>query len=49
MDAADFHLDVAGKVIDKWKRGDAAFIGRTVKHESKNTGKPVDFLIVAIK
>ena len=49
LSAAEFHLDVGGKVIDKWKRGDAAFIGRTVKHESKNVGKPVDFIIVAIK
>jgi hypothetical protein len=26
-----------------------AFIGRNVKHETKNAGKPVDFVIVAIK
>jgi hypothetical protein len=33
-----------------WKRGDATFIGRGVAHESKNAGgKPVDFIIVAVK
>ena len=33
-----------------WARGDAQFIGRGMPHESKNTGgKPVDFVIVAIK
>jgi oxalate decarboxylase/phosphoglucose isomerase-like protein (cupin superfamily) len=34
----------------KWARGDVQFIDRGVAHESKNTGgKPVDFVIVAIK
>lgn len=34
----------------KWARGDAQFIGRGMPHESKNTGgKPIDFVIVAIK
>jgi quercetin dioxygenase-like cupin family protein len=33
-----------------WARGDAVFVGRGVAHEAKNTGgKPVDFVIVAIK
>ena len=33
-----------------WARGDAVFVGRGTAHESKNTGgKPVDFVIVAIK
>lgn len=33
-----------------WKRGDMQFIGRGVPHQAKNnTGKPVDFVIVAIK
>jgi quercetin dioxygenase-like cupin family protein len=33
-----------------WKRGDVAFVGRGVAHESKNaSSKPVDFIIVAIK
>ena len=33
-----------------WARGDAQFIGRGMPHESKNAGgKPVDFVIVAIK
>ena len=35
---------------EAWKAGDAEFIGRGVKHESKNTGqKPVDVFILAIK
>ena len=33
-----------------WKRGDVQFIGRGVAHESQNnSGKPIDFVIVAIK
>lgn len=33
-----------------WARGDVQFIGRGVAHETKNAGgKPVDFIIVAIK
>jgi quercetin dioxygenase-like cupin family protein len=33
-----------------WARGDVQFIGRGVAHESKNAaGKPVDYIIVAIK
>ena len=33
-----------------WARGDAAFIGRGVAHESKNTGgKPADMIIVSIR
>jgi quercetin dioxygenase-like cupin family protein len=33
-----------------WHRGDVAFIGRGVKHESQNTsGKPFDYVIVAVK
>jgi quercetin dioxygenase-like cupin family protein len=33
-----------------WARGDAVFIGRGVPHEAKNpSGKPVDFIIVAIR
>lgn len=42
-------LTVDGKTTNTWKRGDVAFIGRNVRHESKNAGKPVDFVIVAIK
>src|SRR5262245_30860958 len=34
----------------QWKRGDAEFIGRGMKHESKNAGqKAVDVFILAIK
>ena len=44
-------LTINGKPAKtKWARGDAQFIGRGMPHESKNTGgKPVDFVIVAIK
>lgn len=47
---ADMSLTVETKHVTKWKRGDVQFIGRGVKHESKNTGgKPIEFAIVAIK
>jgi len=48
---SEISLSVAGKPAKtKWARGDVAFIGRGVAHESKNTsGKPVEFIIVAIK
>ena len=51
LGAADMSLAVEGKTpVTKWQRGDVQFIGRGVKHESKNTGgKPIDFVIVAIK
>jgi quercetin dioxygenase-like cupin family protein len=44
-------LSVDGKPAKTtWARGDVQFIGRGVKHESKNTsGKPVDMILVAIK
>lgn len=44
-------LTVDGKPAKTtWARGDVQFIGRGVAHESKNaSGKPIDFLIVAIK
>ena len=44
-------LTINGKPAKtKWARGDAQFIGRGMPHESKNmSGKPVDFVIVAIK
>jgi quercetin dioxygenase-like cupin family protein len=48
---AQMSLSVDGKPAKTtWARGDVQFIGRGVAHESKNTGgKPVDFIIVAIK
>jgi len=46
---AELSMTVDGKTTNTWKRGDVAFIGRNVKHETKNAGKPVDFVIVAIK
>jgi quercetin dioxygenase-like cupin family protein len=48
---AQMSLSIDGKPAKTtWARGDAQFIGRGVPHESKNTGgKPVDFVIVAIK
>ena len=44
-------LSIDGKPArTTWARGDVEFVGRGVKHESKNTGgKPVDMIIVAIK
>jgi len=51
LGAANLTLAVDGKpAVTSWKRGDAQFIGRGVKHESKNSGgKPVDMVIVAIR
>jgi hypothetical protein len=51
LGANDLSLAVEGKpVVTKWQRGTAQFIGRGVKHESKNvSGRPLDFVIVAIK
>jgi len=48
---AQMSLSVDGKPAKTtWARGDAQFIGRGVPHESKNAGgKPVDFIIIAIK
>jgi quercetin dioxygenase-like cupin family protein len=47
---AGMSLTVDGKTKTDWKLGDAAFIGRGVGHESKNTsGKPVEFVIVHVK
>jgi quercetin dioxygenase-like cupin family protein len=44
-------LSIDGKPTKTtWARGEAVFIPRGTPHESKNTGgKPVDFVIVAIK
>jgi oxalate decarboxylase/phosphoglucose isomerase-like protein (cupin superfamily) len=51
LGAAQMMLSIDGKPTkSKWMRGEAVFIPRGVAHESKNTGgKPVDFIIVAIK
>ena len=51
LSAAKMSLAVDGKPAKTdWKRGDVQFIGRGTPHESKNTtGKPIDFIIVAIK
>lgn len=51
LGAADMSLMVDGKApVTRWQRGDVQFIGRGVKHQSKNTGgKPVDFIIIAIR
>lgn len=48
---AQMSLAVAGQPAKtSWARGDVAFIGRGIGHETKNTGgKPVDFVIVSIK
>jgi quercetin dioxygenase-like cupin family protein len=43
-------VNVEGKSKSSWKRGDALFIGRGMKHESKNNGsKPMDVIVVAVK
>ena len=48
---AQMSLSIDGKPAKTtWVRGDVQFIPRGVAHESKNAGgKPVDFIIVAIK
>lgn len=49
-DTDGMSVDVEGKAKTQWKRGDALFIGRGMKHESKNTsGKPLDVIVVAVK
>jgi quercetin dioxygenase-like cupin family protein len=43
-------VNVEGKAKTEWKRGDVLFIGRGMKHETKNTsGKPLDVILVGIK
>ncbi len=44
-------LSIDGKAPKTtWARGEVQYNGRNVPHASKNTsGKPVDFIIVAIK
>lgn len=51
LSAAPMSLAIDGKPAKtNWARGDVQFIGRGTAHESKNAGgKPVDFIIVAIK
>lgn len=48
---AKMSLSIDGKPAKTtWARGDVAYIGRGVAHESKNTsGKPIEFVIVAVK
>jgi quercetin dioxygenase-like cupin family protein len=48
---AQMSLSIDGKPAKTtWARGDVQFIGRGTPHESKNnSGKPVEFIIVAIK
>ena len=49
-DSDAMSVDVEGKAKTQWKRGDVLFIGRGMKHESRNSGvKPLDVIIVAIK
>ncbi|HXT70764.1 MAG TPA: hypothetical protein VN700_13470 [Vicinamibacterales bacterium] len=49
--ATGMSLSIDGKPAKtSWARGDVQYIGRGTAHEAKNTsGKPVDFIIVAIK
>ncbi len=51
MGANDMSLSIDGKpAVTKWARGTVQFIGRGVKHESKNlSARPTEFVIVAIK
>jgi quercetin dioxygenase-like cupin family protein len=51
LGAAPMSLSVDGKPAKtSWTRGDVQLIDRGAGHESKNTGgKPVDFIIVAVK
>ncbi|HKY21139.1 MAG TPA: hypothetical protein VJM31_07970 [Vicinamibacterales bacterium] len=51
LGTAQMSLAIDGKPAKTtWARGDAQFVGRGVPHEAKNAGgKPVDFIIVAIK
>ena len=51
LDASGMSLSVDGKPAKTtWARGDVAFIGRGVPHESKNAGgKTANFIIVTIK
>lgn len=49
--SSQMSLSIDGKPAKTtWQRGDVQFLGRGVLHESKNaSGKPVDYVIVAIK
>ena len=51
LGANDMSLAIDGKpTVTKWQRGTAYFVGRGVKHESKNlSNRPTAFVIVAIK
>ena len=51
LGANDMSLAIEGKpTVTKWQRGTAHFVGRGVKHESKNLStRPTAFVIVAIK
>ena len=51
MGANDLSLAIDGKpTVTKWQRGTVQFVGRGVKHESKNlSNRPTEFVIVAIK
>jgi quercetin dioxygenase-like cupin family protein len=50
LGAGSVAVTVEGKTKSEWKRGDVLFIGRGMKHESKNTsGKPLDVILVGIK
>lgn len=51
LNNAQMSLSIDGKPAKtSWTRGEVAFIGRGVAHESHNTGgKPVDYVIVGVK
>ena len=51
LGANEMSLAIEGKpTVTKWQRGTVQFVGRGVKHESKNlSSRPTAFVIVAIK
>ena len=51
LGANELSLAIDGKpAVTKWQRGTVQFVGRGVKHESKNlSSRPTAFVIVAIK
>ena len=51
LEPSGMSLSIDGKPAKtQWTRGEVAFIGRGVAHESKNTGgKPAGFIIVTIR
>lgn len=49
LSAGDVNLNLDGKTISTWKRGDATLIGRGIPHQSQGGKTPVDLIIVSIR